>query len=306
MPETVYRPASWESILFHGRPRHGPRRQARPWGVLGVALMAVGALLISSPLLALAWLTRDTGTDAAVVDGTDGTMLARAHAYDRRLLSDPTAATGEAADPFAGTDAPAWRSDENYLGQLGAGGSMARIRIPRIGVDLPIGHGTSAGVLEQGAGHVYGTTLPVGDPGNTVVAAHRGLDIRLLFYRVGELGAGDMIYTSAGGRTVAWKVDRRYTARPGSAAETRAMSTMGGRRTLLTLYTCDPPGLNTRRLIVRAHRVPYDDAARRAERQADLKGLGAWWTVFTLLTLTLMLVLQPSEPVMRHSTRRTR
>lgn len=76
--------------------------------------------------------------------------------------------------------------------------------------------------------------------------------------------------------------------------------------TLLTLYTCDPPGLNTRRLIVRAHRVPYDTAARRVERQADLKGLGAWWTVFTLLTLTLMLVLQPSEPVMRHSTRRTR
>lgn len=187
MPETVCHPASWESIL-HGRPRHGPRRQARPWGVLGVALTVMGALLISSPLLALAWLARDTGADAAVVDGTDGTMLAHAHAYDRRLLSDPTAATGEAADPFAGMDTPAWRSDENYLGQLGAGGSMARIRIPRIGIDLPIGHGTSAGVLEQGAGHVYGTTLPVGDPGNTVVAAHRGLDIRLLFYRVGELG----------------------------------------------------------------------------------------------------------------------
>ena len=33
------------------------------------------------------------------------------------------------------------------------------------------------------------------------------------------------------------------------------------------------------------------------------RGLGAWWTVFTLLTLMLMLVLQPSEPVMRHSTR---
>ena len=170
-------------------------------------------------------------------------------------------------------------------------------------MDLPIGHGTSAGTLEQGVGHIHGTTLPVGDPGNSVVAAHRGLDVRLLFYRVGELKKGDMVYTDAGGRTVAWQVDRLWTVDPGSPAERRALRTDGG-HTLLTLYTCDPPGLNTRRLIVRAHHVPYDDGARRAERQVDVKGMAVWLGIATVLTLALMAVLHPTVQVMRHASRR--
>lgn len=266
--------------------------------------MVVGALLLSSPLLAMLAITYDPGTRVSASDGEDTAMLARAARYDARLLRDGgSTAVGEAADPFSGTDAPAWRSDGDYLGQLGAGDAMARIRMPSIGVDLPIGHGTSAGTLEQGAGHIHGTTLPVGDPGNSVVAAHRGLDVRLLFYRVGELEKGDMIYTDAGGRTVAWQVDRLWTVDPGSKAERRALRGDGA-HTLLTLYTCDPPGLNTRRLIVRAHRVPYDDAARTAERQVDVKGMAAWLGIATILTLTLMTALHPTAQIMRHSSRR--
>ena len=62
----------------------------------------------------------------------------------------------------------------------------------------------------------------------------------------------------------------------------------------VNLHTCDPPGLNTRRLIVRAHRVPYDDAARTAERQVDVKGMAAWLGIATILTLTLMTALHPT------------
>lgn len=113
--------------------------------------MVVGALLLSSPLLAMLAITYDPGTRVSASDGEDTAMLAKAARYDARLLRDGGSTTvGEAADPFSGTDAPAWRSDRNYLGQLGAGDAMARIRMPSIGVDLPIGHGTSAGTLEQG------------------------------------------------------------------------------------------------------------------------------------------------------------
>lgn len=107
--------------------------------------MVVGALLLSSPLLAMLAITYDPGTRVSASDGEDTAMLARAARYD-----GGSTAVGEAADPFSGTDAPAWRSDRDYLGQLGAGDAMARIRMPSIGVDLPIGHGTSAGTLEQG------------------------------------------------------------------------------------------------------------------------------------------------------------
>lgn len=299
---SAYLQPSWDAILTG--PTSHRRRVSRGWTAGGVVLMVVGALLLSSPLLAMLAITYDPGTRVSASDGEDTAMLAKAARYDRRLLEDGgSTAVGEAADPFSGTDAPAWRNDEDYLGQLGAGDAMARIRMPSIGVDLPIGHGTSAGTLEQGAGHIHGTTLPVGDPGNSVVAAHRGLDVRLLFYRVGELEKGDMVYTDAGGRTVAWQVDRLWTVDPGSKAERRALKADGG-HTLLTLYTCDPPGLNTRRLVVRAHRVPYDDAARTAERQVDVKGMAAWLGIATILTLTLMTALHPTAQIMRHSSRR--
>lgn len=296
---TAYRQPSWNAIL--AGPAAHRRRVARGWTTGGVILMVVGALLLSSPLLAMLVITYDPGTQVVSSGGQDTAMLARAARYDEKLLSDGgSAAVGEAANPFSGTDEPAWKSDRDYLGQLGAGDAMARIRIPGIGIDLPIGHGTSAGTLEQGAGHIHGTTLPVGDPGNSVVAAHRGLDVRLLFYRVGELKKGDMVYTDAGGRTVAWQVDRLWTVDPGSKAERRALRGDGA-HTLLTLYTCDPPGLNTRRLIVRAHRVPYDDDARAAERQVDVKGILLPFAVLTVLTLLLMAALHPTVPIMRHA-----
>lgn len=302
MPTAHIQP-SWDVIIDGPSPRHR-RRVPRGWSAGGVILMVVGALLLSSPLLAMLAITYDPGTRVDTSGGQDSAMLARAARYDKKLLSDGgSVAVGEAADPFSGTDTPAWKSDRDYLSQLGAGDAMARIRIPSIGVDLPIGHGTSAGTLEQGAGHIHGTTLPVGDPGNSVIAAHRGLDVRLLFYRVGELDRGDMIYTDAGGRTVAWRVDRRWTVDPGSASERRALKADGG-HTLLTLYTCDPPGLNTRRLIVRAHRVPYDDEARAAERQMDVKGMLLLLAVATALTLLLMAALHPTVQIMRHASRK--
>ena len=140
---SAYLQPSWDAILIG--PTSHRRRVSRGWTAGGVVLMVVGALLLSSPLLAMLAITYDPGTRVAASDGEDTAMLARAARYDARLLRDGgSTAVGEAADPFSGTDAPAWRSDRDYLNQLGAGDAMARIRIPSIGVDLPIGHGTSA------------------------------------------------------------------------------------------------------------------------------------------------------------------
>ena len=270
---------------------------------MGVIIMLLGALLLLSPLAALLYLSHTppvTATATATATAAeDKRQLAQAHAYDRRLLTSPNTATGEAADPFSDTDTPAWRTDRTYLKQLGAGDMMASISIPKISVQLRVGHGTSAGVLEQGAGHIYGTTLPVGDEGNTVIAAHRGLDVRLLFYRVGELGKGDMIYTRAAGRTVAWKVDWKRTVTPGTTRERNMLKSHKG-RTLLTLYTCDPPGLNTRRLIVRAHRVPYNPTSGERVSQADWKGFTTVWTLGLAVLLLLMFAFSPKSETARH------
>lgn len=235
-------------------------------------MMLAGMATVLLPLLpALAPTTG--GTVDTATTRVDQATLDKAHAYDRKLLTEGgPALVGEMADPFAtGTDGrPAYESDTDYQSQLGQGDMMARIRIPTISVDLPIGHGASPHLLDTAAGHLYGTTLPVGDEGNTVIAAHRGLDTRMLFRRAGELEPGDLIWTMAAGTTTAWKVTETWTVQPGSTEEKQATAVTGG-HAWLTLYTCDPPGLNTRRLIVRAEKTTT------AGTQSPPDGWAAWW-----------------------------
>ena len=67
---------------------------------------------------------------------------------------------------------------------------MARLRIPVIGVDLPIYHGTSDATLSEGVGHLEGTALPVGGDGTrSVLSAHRGLATAEMFNNLDRLAA---------------------------------------------------------------------------------------------------------------------
>lgn len=241
----------------------GRRRGGGP-AIAGMALVAAGVALILAPTLmvpavhAMTSPPSDPALSHAAADGTDAATLSAARAYDRQLLETGSDAVGEApADPLQG-GGPAHAADATYQAQLGAGDDMARILIPSISVDLPVGHGSSPALLESQAGHVYGTTLPVGDEGNSVIAAHRGLGLRPLFRRLGELEPDDMVYVRAAGATVAWRVESTWMVDPGSDGERRAVAVERG-ASLLTLYTCDPPGMNTRRLIVRARRATERD-----------------------------------------------
>lgn len=295
--------ASWDRIL-RAAPAHMRRRKRLTrLTVLGVACSLMGALLLLMPALTLCAQMPRTPQAAGVESlAQDTGMLDRASAYDNRLLQDPTIATGEAPDPFTDSPQPAYESDTDYQSQLGMGDTMASIRIPKIGVDLNIGHGTGAGTLTHGAGHVYGTTLPVGDPGNSVIAAHRGLGVSLLFYRLGELGVGDMVYTQAGARSVAWRVVRILRVDPGSMQEHEALQADAS-HTLLTLYTCDPPGLNTRRLLVVCERVPYVDAVSVPGQVDWGQGVLAGGLAGVLALGFLLVSVRAGVP-MRHARRR--
>ncbi|MBT1162750.1 sortase [Bifidobacterium sp. SO1] len=268
----------------------------------GLILVILGTLLLSWPtaLMLMDKPTRVSRTAENTVSQNDQTQLERAAEYDRNILTDGQVVMGEAVDPFSGNEQPAYDSDSEYQRQLGTGANMAVIRIPSISVNMAIGHGTGETTLETQAGHVYGTTLPVGDPGNSVIAAHRGLGLRYLFYRLGELDLGSMIYTDAAGKTVAWQVDKISRVEPGSDAENKAIQA-DPHHTYLTLYTCDPPGLNTRRLIIRAHRIPYHDVQWVETAMADPKKILYYSTGVALAMMTVMLIFSPRRPVMRHA-----
>ena len=128
-------------------------------------------------------------------------------------------------------------------------GIMGYITIPRIGVELPVYHGTSDGVLQVAAGHLEGSSLPVGGAGtHAVISAHRGLPSAKLFTNLDEL-----------------EVDRISIVLP---TETDLLQPVEG-QDYVTLMTCTPYGINTHRLLVRGHRVNTRESQKHVRVTAD-------------------------------------
>ncbi|MCD7892313.1 MAG: class C sortase [Erysipelotrichaceae bacterium] len=137
-------------------------------------------------------------------------------------------------------------------------GVMGYITIPKIDIEIPIYHGTSSEVLENGAGHLSGSQLPIGGSGNhSVIAAHRGLPTSKLFTDLDELEIGDVFYLTILNETLAYEVDQILTFdKDDSEGISEALSSVEG-EDYVTLFTCTPYGVNTHRLLVRGSRVDY-------------------------------------------------
>ncbi|MCC2254548.1 class C sortase [Ruminococcus sp. CLA-AA-H200] len=148
-------------------------------------------------------------------------------------------------------------SDESYQSLLaGEDGVMGSIEIPKIGVDLPIYHGTSDDVLAIGAGHLQGTSLPVGGQNtHSVITGHRGLPGSKLFTRLDEIIEGDFVFINVMGETLAYKVTEIQVIEPDDVS---VLDIEEG-KDLLSLITCTPYGINTHRLVVTGERVDYEE-----------------------------------------------
>ena len=145
-------------------------------------------------------------------------------------------------------------------------GIMGYITIPRIGVELPVYHGTSDGVLQVAAGHLEGSSLPVGGAGtHAVISAHRGLPSAKLFTNLDELEAGDTFTITVLDRVLTYEVDRISIVLP---TETDLLQPVEG-QDYVTLMTCTPYGINTHRLLVRGHRVTAPENLKRIRVAAD-------------------------------------
>ena len=180
-------------------------------------------------------------------------MLSAAEAYNETLSETLT------TDPFqTGSEDPS-ASDEEYQKLLSVDGMMGYIDIPGIDVYLPVGHGTSGAVLKRGAGHLYGSALPVGGEGtHSVISAHRGLPSAKLFTDLDQIKEGDIFYYQILNRTLAYQVDKIQVIEP---SELGALNPEPG-KDYMTLLTCTPYGVNTHRLLVRGIRVPYREEGR--------------------------------------------
>lgn len=127
------------------------------------------------------------------------------------LYDDPqNAANNASADGSDNSGDSASAKDKEYQSLLDSGdGVMGAIRIPKISVNLPVYHGTSELTLASGAGHLYGSSLPVGGKNtHSVITGHRGLVEAAMFTRLDEMRVGDYFYLDVMGRTLGYKVDR--------------------------------------------------------------------------------------------------
>lgn len=187
--------------------------------------------------------------------------LTAARAYNKKLAESGQPILGEAVDPFAaaqggsqasGEDS-ASKKDKEYQSLLNTGnGVMGTIKVPKQSINLPFYHGTSEEALASGAGHLYGTSLPVGGKStHSVITGHRGLVEALMFTRLDEVKEGDFFYIEVMGETLGYKVDRISVILPDDTSKLKIVP--GEDR--VTLMTCTPYGVNTHRLLISGHRV---------------------------------------------------
>lgn len=149
-------------------------------------------------------------------------------------------------------------ADETYLSclNLTGDGMMGYVEIPKIDVKIPVFHTTSEDVLQRAAGHLEGSSLPIGGKGtHAVISAHRGLPSAALFTDLDQLEEGDYFFLSVLDDRLCYMVDQISVVEP---SDTSALAAEDG-KDLVTLMTCTPYGVNSHRLLVRGSRVDYED-----------------------------------------------
>ena len=234
--------------------------------ILVAAVMLLGVCLVAYPhvanyLSSIHAATVAENYDASMAEASKAeldAMWEEGVAYNESLSGNPV------HDPFL--EGSGWAMSDNYYQVLDADGegTMGYVTVPKISVKLPVYHGTAERALQNGAGHLEGSSMPVGGEGtHAVLTGHSGLSHAKMFTDLTELAEGDQFYLHILDRVLAYEVDQVLVVEP---EDVEALKRVDG-RDLCTLVTCTPYGVNTHRLLVRGHRVDYmpDEELRAAE-----------------------------------------
>lgn len=175
-------------------------------------------------------------------------LFEEAYAFNASLLERNT--------NYMSTLSDEQREVYNNLLNISDTGIMGYIDIPKVDIHLPIYHGTSEAVLQQGVGHYEGSSLPVGGEGvHTVLSGHTGLPSAKLFTDIRELEVGDTFTLHIFGKTLAYEIENIEVVLPKDLEKIQIEPD----KDLCTLFTCTPYGVNTHRLVLSAHRVELND-----------------------------------------------
>lgn len=260
-----------------------PARLARTPAILAVLVLVLGTGVFLYPSAA-SWFSAVKQSQAVqgyaeTVGGM--TQAERQAELDRARAYNDTLVGGVVHDPFTAaepSDDPATLAAvEEYLSLLAVDETMVRLRIPAIGVDLPVFHGTSTEALEKGVGHLFGTALPVGGAGtHAVFTGHRGFPESTLFTDLDDVVLGDTFTIDVLGERLTYQVDEISVVLP---TDTEKLNVVPG-EDHVTLITCTPYAVNSHRLLVRGVRIPTPESEVQAAAESAVTGPGfPWWMV---------------------------
>jgi sortase A len=164
-----------------------------------------------------------------------------------------------------------------YKSLLSINGSevMGTLEIPKLNVKLPLYHGTSEAVLQEGIGHIEGSSLPIGgESTHSALSGHSGLPSAKLLTDLDQMEIGDMFYLYVCGKTLAYQVDQILIVDPD---DVEPLAITPG-EDYVTLITCTPYGINTHRLLVRGTRTDVE-ANRNMTLTNDASLVNVWLSV---------------------------
>lgn len=243
--------------------------------LLFIIFFLAGLSLLLYPLVSNEW---NNYRQSRLISNYDAVVAEQTAAGEIDYEEEKTQALGynEALKPYILPDSFAIaeaseEADKTYMSclNLTGDGMMGYVQIPKINVRLPIYHTTDEKVLQTAAGHLEGSSLPVGGDGtHAVISAHRGLPSAALFTDLDRLNEGDCFLLYILDDVLCYKVDQISVVEP---TDTKELAAVDG-KDLVTLMTCTPYGVNSHRLLVRGYRVPYEEVEDEAVAASDFVG----------------------------------
>lgn len=253
---------------------------------LGLLVMfLIGFLIMSYPFISNWYYRIESNNQVRTFDNSAKKLNAKAinvrmdlaRAYNRTL--DPS----RISDPYTAKEK---KGLAEYARMLEVTEMIGYIDIPKIKQKLPIYAGTSSKVLDKGAGHLEGTSLPIGGQStHTVITAHRGLPRAELFTKLDKLKKGDIFYIHNIKEILAYQVDQISVVKPDDFS--KLLVTKG--KDYATLLTCTPYSINSHRLLVRGHRV--NDVPPVKEKNQLMNELQTHYKLYFILSSIIIIIL---------------
>lgn len=232
------------------------KRKFNYMNLLLILVFAVGLGILLYPNISNFFNEKNSSKAIEEYDET----IAEMNAEERRKIMESAVNYNSeiSTDPVGRFAKMTAQQKERYFKELNVDGSgmMCYLKIDKLGVNLPVFHGTTEDVLQKYVGHIEGTSLPTGGPGTHAgLSGHRGLPSAVLFTNLDQLEVGDQFSVIVLGEEHVYQIDQILTVLP----DDMSPLAIDPNEDYITLVTCTPYGVNTHRLMVRGKRVPPEE-----------------------------------------------